>query len=425
MTYIKIALVVIVLVVVLLVILSMVLKDIPIPAPTGTYRVGTRTLEAVDAERRCPFSGEKRKLFARVFYPAEQGGSTMEPYMEKALSEAYAKQLGIPAVAFGKEVASFASLDVPVSTAEKRYPVLLFNHGYGAFMKSNMALFQELCSYGYIILSIGHAYESAYVPFESGAITMDPAILTRMKELNRNPKALGEGLYHSLKRVKTAKDFVQYTQEMQRLSTENEPYFILKESVTLWKEDSKAILREIKKRQECEGAESFWDSFDLTRVGVLGHSFGGIIAGELCMDSVEGVRCGLNFDAPPLLFEEEYNPLQVPFGFCSSEKQKVSTWEFEMAGVFDPLLERSAYPGFSCSFQKSAHYDFCDMTFATAMKKFTPMLGSIDPLVMNESLNKTTRLFFDAYLKDGSIDSLEQYHQSLPYTHFKSFKKGE
>lgn len=418
--------IVLILIALIVVLLMIVLRDVPIPKPTGMFKVGSGIISFEDAQRECPFTGKKRKVFARIFYPTDEQGKEYEPYIDSALADAYAEQMGIPRVAFGKEVSSFAARNVAVSSSENSYPVILFNHGNGAFMKSNMAQFQELVSQGYIVISIGHAFESAYIPFADGAVTMTPAKLREMKELNKNPSELGKDLERSLIEVRNAKNMTEYTEAMRHLTAENKIYASLEESVTLWTEDTKSVIHYLRKIQESDKTEAVIQVMDLERIGVYGHSLGGIIAGEVCVQGVEGVRCGINMDAPQLLYQEAYQSYQVPFGFINSDVQKVGKSEIKLEGVHDMLLNEASVPTFSCTFEESAHYDFCDMTFTTAMKKFTPMLGKIDPLLMNETLNKTLLLFFNAYLKEESLETLEKYHSTLSHTRFKNHPiKGE
>ena len=62
--------------------------------------------------------------------------------------------------------------------APGRYPVLVFNHGFGSFQKQSTSLLEELASHGYVVLSVGHAAESLVVQRSDGTRGAAPAPIT-------------------------------------------------------------------------------------------------------------------------------------------------------------------------------------------------------------------------------------------------------
>ena len=52
----------------------------------------------------------------------------------------------------------------PSPEQEATYPVLIFSHGYEiGFFAQNTVQMEELASHGYVVFSVGHAYESSIV----------------------------------------------------------------------------------------------------------------------------------------------------------------------------------------------------------------------------------------------------------------------
>ncbi|MBN2246460.1 MAG: hypothetical protein JW755_11520 [Candidatus Aminicenantes bacterium] len=61
-----------------------------------------------------------------------------------------------------------SSRDVPISSKEKKYPVLIFSHGWGEHYSQNTILMEELASHGYIVFSIAHHYECKFSSYPDG-----------------------------------------------------------------------------------------------------------------------------------------------------------------------------------------------------------------------------------------------------------------
>jgi predicted dienelactone hydrolase len=55
---------------------------------------------------------------------------------------------------------------------DETFPQIVFSHGGLATVNSNLSLFQELASYGYVVYSIGHPYRTLWTQDEDGHITL-------------------------------------------------------------------------------------------------------------------------------------------------------------------------------------------------------------------------------------------------------------
>jgi predicted dienelactone hydrolase len=116
------------------------------PRPSGPYQIGTVTYHWIDAARAETFTDDQtdhRELMVQIWYPAEPAsGARRGPYLSHpgevgtALAEVL---LGLPPFVFShlKYIRTNAVPDAPVSTAQSRYPVILFSHGRGGVRIQN------------------------------------------------------------------------------------------------------------------------------------------------------------------------------------------------------------------------------------------------------------------------------------------------
>ena len=156
------------------------------PTPTGSYDIGTHSYDWVDETRDETFKdepGDQRELMVQIWYPAlTDQGAPHAPYIpDGAVLEPLASLLGLPGFSLGhlSLVTTNAVADAAAVGDNTRYPVLIFSHGRGGYRQHNTALFEELVSHGYVVVSIDHPYAASGVVFPDGrVVAFDP----RMRE---------------------------------------------------------------------------------------------------------------------------------------------------------------------------------------------------------------------------------------------------
>ena len=153
-----------------------------LPKPVGKYLVGITQLDFTDKSRKKVFPFEEdntfREIPVTIFYPAESNeGRDSAPYSSPELLEVLSK------ITFGlvsKNVAKVKTncyKDVPIASSKDKYPVIIFNHGYGGYTMQSTILCSDLASSGYIVVSVGHPHEASGVKYLDGkVIKMDKAI---------------------------------------------------------------------------------------------------------------------------------------------------------------------------------------------------------------------------------------------------------
>ncbi|MGB3638591.1 MAG: hypothetical protein WBA39_13595 [Rivularia sp. (in: cyanobacteria)] len=124
-----------------------------LPKPVGKHFVGITQLDFTDENRKKVFPFEEdnayRKIPVTVFYPAgSNNGQDSAPYSSSEILEVLSKTtFGI----FSKSVAKIKTncyINAPISSTEDKYPVIIFNHGYGSFAVQNTILCSDEGEFG-------------------------------------------------------------------------------------------------------------------------------------------------------------------------------------------------------------------------------------------------------------------------------------
>ena len=68
---------------------------------------------------------------------------------------------------------------VPISQ-DKKFPLIMFSMGYNSYIESNSFLLCALASSGYIVASVGHAYEAVENDYEDGSSDLYDKRINRM-----------------------------------------------------------------------------------------------------------------------------------------------------------------------------------------------------------------------------------------------------
>ncbi|MBN1504344.1 MAG: hypothetical protein JW952_04700, partial [Candidatus Eisenbacteria bacterium] len=154
----------------------------------------------------------QREITVKVWYPSDLR-SDPEPYFLTAEAAFATKYLQFPSTYTGLK--TNASRDVPVSSKEGEYPVLIFSHGWGEHYSQNTILMEELASQGYIVFSIAHHYECKFSSFPDGRLIHiemgNPRLQKMMKE---QTNAMTLGLFQKLESAASDKERVRVFREM-------------------------------------------------------------------------------------------------------------------------------------------------------------------------------------------------------------------
>lgn len=361
-----------------------------LPQPSGEYTIGTMTLEMLDASRPETFTddpNDKRDLMLQAWYPAEKpaAGVKPEPFWgsDPRRRQMLAKSLRQPGFLFNHlaMIPSHAYADAKVAGAGS-YPVLIFSHGYAqGFNGQNTMLMEELASNGYVVLSIGHPYESSTVVYPDGR-----AVGMKQEQIQKVLGGeVGTGIGKLADKIKASTDKAERLALVRELVASAPT---LTTSVHLWVADTKFVLDQLALLNGEGSTSAFKGRLDLSRVGVLGMSFGGTTAGQAVLDDAR-ISAGLNLDGTQYgdLLDR---PVQKPFLWMNGPGY---------SQLNEPMFENSAAPAWYLVVKGTQHFDFTDFPRVAPVFGWLGASDQIAPRRAVQITNAYTLAFFNQFLK--------------------------
>ena len=342
--------------------------------PSGKYSVGLSTF-FYDKKQ----SDSGRLLSFQIWYPAELSLGNSVPFRSPGVVDAAARFLDIPifAISYFSEIKSHSYLNAP-AIEDKKFPLLIYNHGYGGFTQVYQTIFEDMASRGYIVVSIGHENESALWIKENGDVLANNPrnefYAKRAPELNGSE--IGSWQSIILNSDDLSENRKAY-REMTKLT------LLHNESVRLWQSDTEAAIEKL--RQINKTDRILKGAFNFEAIGIFGHSLGGATAGQLGFDH-SVIKAGINLDG--FQFGDLINhKLEIPFMFVSSNREGN---RYLRALTF---LENSHADAYQVHIKGFAHDNFTDLKYLLEGEKKAMKLQ-----------RELIRSFFDKYLKNENID---------------------
>jgi predicted dienelactone hydrolase len=323
------------------------LPVVRLPAPTGPYLVGVVDRELTDNAR-------KRRLMVSVWYPTVQSGVRAPLIPESHLvGQGLAVSFGVPMAAplfqHFQYFKSMASKDVTVADEEAPFPVLVFSHGLVGIRQQNSALFQELASWGYVVIALDHTDAAAVTVFPDGEVRL-----------------------FNLQRFGIAPSDVERSTE--RL-------------LPVWVADQRFIYDMLEQWEKHDPLLA--GKLDPHKIASFGHSFGGVTSLEVCRVDPR-CRAAVNLDGG--LGAGGSKAALRPFMLMSATESNQFLYAIER---WQQLVTEAKAPAYWLELPGSNHYSFT-------------ILPLISPLISPQSFGiqaglrtvaKYTRAFFDLYLR--------------------------
>lgn len=357
---------------------------LPVPRiadPSGPYDVGTRIYELVDDARRELYSNtdEARRFMIQIWYPSKIVSSAQRaPWMADA-------KIYAPAIADHIHLPSFfldhlALVKIPafketeVAEADKPFPVILFSHGWQGFNAQNTEQALELASHGFVVVGVQHTYGAVVTVFPNGDVALN------------NPTALPDGAPDD-----------EYEAAAQKLANQ-------------WAGDLGFTLDFLKLQNE-DATSPFFETLDLNRVGVYGHSTGGGAAIQFCGADPRCVALlGMDPFMRPVSNEVSDGGVTQPSFFMFSQ-----VWADELDSRNNELFNRF-YPNAKDSFgaisiDGTAHYDFTDMPLLSPLAPQLGLKGPLNGKTVTTIVNDYLLSFFDLTLNGKTTDLFDAQNQ--------------
>lgn len=376
-----------------------------LPKPTGNYFVGVTYLSFVDNNRKELFDNshqKNREIAVKAWYPSDIQ-SDFEAYLLPAESEFATRYLQFPEMY--KTMRSNSSRDVPLSSAEREYPVLIFSHGWGEHYAQNSILMEELASHGYIVFSIAHLYECKFSSFPDGRfiyIDMNSQRLQKIMGEMANPEAMV--LLQKLSSASNDEERLQVLIDIDKLLPTG-----LSESPKYWAEDISFFIDQLNGLNDEHTI--FKNTLNLDRIGVFGMSMGGLASMELSL-SDSRIRACVNMDGGlnGVLLQSE---MKIAAMFLNSKRY---------LGYGPIFTHRSTADCYSLTVRNSDHYNFSDYSiYPVPMVK--PLLGTIDGAQTIKIMNVMVLNFFNKYLKEKQDIDLMQ--KAELFSEIEAVTKGQ
>jgi predicted dienelactone hydrolase len=360
-----------------------------IPASNGPDQIGTRIYELTDASRQEFYSGkeEPRRFQIQVWYPSQPGPSDQRaPWMAHAeiVAPAIATYIHMPPFFLDHlaRVKMPAYKDSKVASPVDGYPVIFFSHGWNGFNAQNTGQAIQLASHGSVVVGVQHTYGAVITVFEDGTIARN------------NPSALPRG------------------------APDDEYEAAARKLVQQWAGDLGYAL-DFLEEQNSSAQSPFYNSLDLSRLGVYGHSMGGGAAIQFCgTDPRCKALLGMDPFMRPVSIEVLEHGVSQPAFFMFSQR-----WADDLNSRNNMLFHKfiSNVPGRLgvISIARTAHYDFSDLPLLSPLAPRLGLKGPISGKRVTAIINDYLLSFFDGTLRGIPTDLFEERNQKYNEVRFR------
>jgi dienelactone hydrolase len=382
---------------------------VELPAPTGPLAVGRIAYHWTDSSRGEPFAttpGAYREVMVYIWYPANaQPNAPTLPYLqsfaslEKCAGETEMKNLLGAAYVSVKsgELRTHAAQDANISTSSKQYPLLVFSPGFGEYSLTYSAMLEDLASHGYVVAAIDHPYDGACVVFPDGR-----SIAFAQEKWDAAKKQLDSMMAYYGSRIE------------------------------VWAADTRFALNQLTRYNKMLSLKApFAGRLDLQRIGVFGHSVGGMTAfraGELDNRFRAIMNQDSDYQGKPFMPNSSAKNIKQPFLFFVSQHsfykhvpaltdeqlkaEKLTRAEFnKLMDEYDKNQEDALANMSGGSYRVAVetplftHRSFIDTALFKVRDDPTKMAQSLKNL---EIVRAYTRAFFDKHLKSMKKTLLDE-----------------
>jgi pimeloyl-ACP methyl ester carboxylesterase len=356
-------------------VLRSVLPIFSLPAPDGPFAIGTKThiwfrsVASRDVARGWVGS---RKIIVQLWYPATAGQEgKIAPYRDSGSGSFLTHYLAL--------VRTHARIGVPISPAQSTYPVLLFSPAWGAGRSDYTAFYEALASNGFVVAAMEH-----------------------LKDLN------GPFMGMNLEQYREADALVRRRAE-----------------------DAAYVLDELTRRNEDDPDKLLTGRLDLSRVGILGHSFGGAAAAETCWLDPR-FKAGIDLDGN-LYGEVADAGASQPFFFIRSDGQPPTEAELHSADPHERLGNKmealdwkrkeawlTRHGGYELMIRGASHMNYSDRPLFSPVKRLTGA-GEIAPRRALQVAEAYILAFFGRALNHQPENRLDGSAKRFPEAIFKAY----
>lgn len=298
-----------------------ILAQFELPSTTGPYTIGRTSRVWTDntrLESAGPQPDKLREVSVEIWYPAKSQTGIVSPYFPKLsqLAKALANsgEISPIQVFLLRFVRSNEKAEAVVAANGQPYPVIILSPGNGTNVEFYSGIADELASYGYVVVGINHPYDVAATMISDG----------RIAQFNPGP-------FEFQAHEAWVRDRIQA-----RVA------------------DVLFVLERLDAMNNGDDAQ-FMGALDMSRVGIMGHSLGGITSAQVCARDLRFKAC-LNYDGiqkgGPFSATEEITPMSQPFMFITKET--------EIAPAFEAIFAEIQGGSYRVTIRNARHDNFTD-----------------------------------------------------------------
>ena len=338
-----------------------------LPDLTGPYGVGVKSMYLRDINRPENFTDDPndvREMMTQLWYPIlDSTAGTRAEYMDYPTFQWLKHQSPIPLVTIPNNAYLFIRPHQRnhTSIAPGLFPVIIFSPGYTGVYQMYSSFIEDVVSHGFVVMSINHPYVSGITVFPDGRTVGLAPVPT-------DPVERAAFFNMSLRAVVGDAKFVLDTITAMN---ENDP--------------------------------EFTGHFDLSHVGMYGHSFGGANTAVCCYEDAR-FKAGLTLEG---VYYPSFTPgnIKVPFLMMFAEARLANDTTVQY--MWNHTVNDTA----RMTIAGSTHYAYTDV--GLLLHHLVPLapqkilgFGTIPPKRMMNITRTFVTAFFEVYLKGAPVDDL-------------------
>ncbi|HEX4773101.1 MAG TPA: hypothetical protein VH351_19865 [Bryobacteraceae bacterium] len=374
---------------------------------TGKHQVGTAAQHFIDKGRVDPYApgGQSlRELMVQFWYPT--GSSTPKTqrsrYRNGRKENWRSANLAL--------VKTRSHPNAPLLSRSEKLPLVFFSGPNDRFQNTFQT--EELASHGYIVAAVEHPYGSDVVCFPDGR-----SILRRKENVFLDFSS--EAALADSNREVTNELGIRAA-DIQFVLNCLESFDRLRDS------------RHLSGMQIDESVVQIAQSFDRSKVGMFGHSFGGAVAAELCSRD-RRFRAGINMDGwmfgesrsegvtTPFFFMVDATPRPDTADLQASDPQKRRMAERTLQGYQDVERSLDDHGGYFLQAPGLEHMNYSDYPLHSRAKAWTGA-GAIDLRRAHLMINRLSLAFFNTHLQNAPQEILSSIAADFPEAEFRVVK---
>ena len=364
-------------------------------APTGSYAVGRMTLRWVDEAREesiTPEPADRRRLVVHVWYPATGDAAGLAEYVPDLT--AVRRVIHGPEADAWSRVKPHATSDAQVAASKERFPVVLFSPGNQMLSGLYSYLLEEIASHGYVVIGIDHPFDVRAVLVERDSVVPFADRAWPRIEMPIGPVPDPKSPYATFYR----------------------------ERVAVRVADARFVAAQLA-RPGALGALS--GQANTARLAFLGHSIGGVAAGEACRSDSRFGACinldGATTDGPFYLdgevqhFAGTFVMLTKPF---RPSDERLAAWKISReewgrrrSENDRKYFEVPAGGAYRVTIDGATHETFSDDPIVIAALRKG---DATSERRLAATVRQLTLAVLEATLGDGSMERLSQIQREQP-----------